>query len=89
MPHLKNSVALSHWELVELAERLMSETPDAERFLPAYDAALAAGDDLPLVNFCGKLLTLALRDARIAMSACRGIPVTPEAVTQKDTAQAA
>jgi hypothetical protein len=50
-----NLRGISHGELVELADRLMSEMSD-ERFLPAYDAALAADNDAPLVKFCGQLL---------------------------------
>ncbi len=55
MHNQSNSRFVSHWELVELAERLMAETPHAEHFLPAYDAALAADGDAALVGFCRQL----------------------------------
>ena len=55
MQKLSNSRAISHRDLVELAERLMNETPDPERFLPAYDAALSADNDALLVAFCRTL----------------------------------
>jgi hypothetical protein len=64
MNQQSNLRTVSHWELVELAERLMSEASDTERFLPAYDEALAADNDVPLINFCARLLIVALRRAR-------------------------
>lgn len=73
MRHLSNLKAISHWELVELAERLMSETPDAERFLPSYDAALAADNDSPLIHFCRRMLKVAVRRARAVSSEARAV----------------
>jgi hypothetical protein len=55
MQPMPTSIATPHWELVELAERLMSVTPDAEHFLPAYDAALSADHDGLLANLCRDL----------------------------------
>ncbi len=55
MQSLQNSKGLSHRELVEFAERLMNETPASERFLAAYDAALSADNDRPLIDFCRDL----------------------------------
>jgi hypothetical protein len=52
MQQLSNIGAISHWKLVELATRLMSGTPGAQRFLPSYDAALAAENDRLLLDFC-------------------------------------
>jgi hypothetical protein len=55
MQNTELSKGLSHWQLVECAERLMNEMPDSERFLPAYDVALSADSDLPLIDFCRDL----------------------------------
>lgn len=55
MQRLMDSRMASHRELVERAERLMSQTPDSERFLEAYDAALASETDSLLENFCSRL----------------------------------
>jgi hypothetical protein len=68
MPQLSNLSNTSHCDLVALAEQLMGEMPD-ELFLPEYDAALAAEDDLPLVRLCRKLMKIAPPLARTSAAA--------------------
>jgi hypothetical protein len=61
----------SHRELVETAERLMNELPDAERLLHIYDAALASENDVLLTKFCRRLQRLAQLRARSLATASR------------------
>jgi hypothetical protein len=85
MPQLSNPKAISHRELVALAERLMSEMED-ERFLPAYDEALAADNDWPLVSLCGELLQVIWRRTRRAVMEAR---TAADAAGQSDSSRAA
>ena len=75
MPQMPNSPFTPHWELVEIAEHLMNQAADPENFLPAYDAALSSGDDLPLLNFCLELLTLSLRLSRHTLAEEGAAPI--------------
>jgi len=52
----------SHSELVQLATDLLSETPEAELWLPQYDAALESAEEMSLVQFCWAIWTKGQRE---------------------------